>query len=47
MKGGGILKNGKSIKLPSGKHEVMPILNHLDEADLINIAIKNRKNSFE
>jgi hypothetical protein len=41
------LKDRKGIKLPSGKHEHMPILNHLDEADLVNIAIKNRNISFD
>lgn len=41
MKGGGILGNRVNIKLPSGKHDGLPILNPLDEGDLISYAIKN------
>lgn len=40
IKGGGYLKSRRSIKLPGGKHEKMPILHALDQADLFNIAIK-------
>jgi len=40
VKGGGILGSRKAIKLPGGKHEILPILNVLDEGDLINYAIK-------
>lgn len=41
VKGGGILGNRVNIKLPSGRHEQMPVLNPLDEADLIGVALKN------
>ena len=41
MKGAGLLRSRVSIKLPSGKHEAMPVLNPLDESDLIAYALKN------
>ena len=41
VKGGGILGNRVNIKLPSGKHDHLPILNALDEVDVINYALKN------
>lgn len=41
MKGGGILRNCVKIKLPSGRHDQLPILNPLDEGDLISIGLKN------
>jgi hypothetical protein len=41
VKGGGVLRSRVSIKLPSGKHEAMPVLNPLDESDLIAYALKN------
>ena len=43
VKGGGLLGGKKAIKLPSGKQEVLPVLNHLDENDLIHYALKNSK----
>lgn len=43
IKGGGLLRSRQALKLPSGKHESMPILNHLDENDLIAYALKNSK----
>lgn len=43
VKGGGILRSRVNIKLPSGKHEAMPVLNPLDESDLIAYALKNSK----
>jgi pyruvate kinase len=41
VKGGGMLSSRINIKLPSGKHDNLPILHPLDEGDLISIAIKN------
>jgi pyruvate kinase len=43
VKGGGLLGSKKAIKLPSGKQEGLPVLNHLDENDLIHYALKNSK----
>lgn len=43
MKGGGILRSKKAIKIPGGKHEVLPILTAQDHTDLIEYAIKHRK----
>jgi pyruvate kinase len=40
VKGGGSLGSRKSIKIPGGKHELLPVLHPLDEADLINYAIR-------
>ncbi len=42
IKGGGVLGPKKSIKLGGGKHEALPIINHLDEQDLLNYAIKHQ-----
>lgn len=41
VKGGGVLGSRKSIKIPGGKHEIMPVLHPLDEADLRNYAVSN------
>lgn len=41
VKGGGILSTRANIKLPSGRHDQLPILNALDEVDVINYAVKN------
>lgn len=46
MKGGGRLLGRRSIKLTSGKHELMPVLNPQDDNDLIHYAIKNSKLSL-
>ena len=34
VKGGGVLGGNKNVKLPSGKHEHMPVLTHQDQEDL-------------
>jgi hypothetical protein len=40
VKGGGILKSRRAIRLPGGRHEMLPVLHALDERDLTD-AIKN------
>mmetsp|Transcript_39255 Transcript_39255/g.28985 ORF Transcript_39255/g.28985 Transcript_39255/m.28985 type:complete len:236 (+) Transcript_39255:216-923(+) len=40
VKGGGVLKSHRAIKIPGGKHEVLPILHPLDELDIINYGMK-------
>ncbi len=34
VKGGGVLGGYKNVKLPSGKHEHMPVITHQDQEDL-------------
>lgn len=36
-----MLSSRVNIKLPSGKHDNLPILHPLDEGDLISFALKN------
>ena len=42
VKGGGILKSHRSIRIPGGRHEMLPVLHALDERDLIE-AVKHCK----
>eukprot|EP00347_Sterkiella_histriomuscorum_P014148 403361980 len=41
VKGGGILGSRVNIKLPSGRHDQLPILTAVDEVDVVNYAVKN------
>lgn len=41
-----MLGSRKGIKIPGGKHEVLPILNYLDHADLQGYAIKYSKDAI-